>query len=424
MERGEPGEALEGRVRDVTQTGDAVIETRQGIVFARGALPDERVSVQPERRMRGVWHGRVLAVLDPSLARVEPTCPLFERCGGCPLMTLDDDVERRWKRDRLARVLARAGGSVQPELRAGSHALGYRGRARLAFSRDGTQLRLGYRAAGSREIVDAERCPVLMPALARGLQVLRAEISPRLLGSGEIVLALGAGERAVLAIESAEPQPRAVVDAAHAACKRGLLAGVQLRSDRRGRGSSVAVGDVRQELPHPTGALRPPVAAFAQANTELNLELVRCVAELAQPEGARVLELYAGSGNLTFALTGARALTAVEGDPDAAAALRAELQARGLHDVKVRCADAAEGARGREPLDVVVLDPPRAGARQALAALLPRQPGRIVYVSCELATLERDLRALTDDGYRIERALAFDMFPQTAHLESVVLLSR
>jgi 23S rRNA (uracil1939-C5)-methyltransferase len=419
----EPGEPLEGRVRDVTHSGDAVVETVEGIVFARGALPDERVRVSPERRMRGVWHGRLLAVLEPSAARVEPACPLVERCGGCPLMTLADDAEHTWKRARLARVLARVGSSVQPELRLGPDPLGYRGRARLAFSRTGEQLQLGYRAAASREIVDVERCPVLMPALAHGLQVVRAELAPQLQGSGEIVLASGAGGRAVVAIESPAAQPRALVEAARAACKRGLLAGVLLRSDRRGPGSSLEIGDVRQALPHPTGELRVPVGSFAQANPALNEELVRVVAELAQPFGARVLELYAGSGNLTFALTEAKAVTAVEGDPNAASALRAELHARGLRHVTVRCADAAEGARGNAAIDVVVLDPPRAGAREVIAALLARKPSRIVYVSCDLATLERDLRVLVDEGgYLVDRALAFDMFPQTAHLESVVRL--
>ena len=418
---------LEGRVRDVTQSGEAVIETAQGIVFARGALPDERVRVQPQRRVRGVWQGALLAVLEPSPARVRPPCPLVERCGGCPLMALDDRVEQRWKLARLARVLGRVGAIAEPELRVGASSLGYRARTRLAFARDDAgELRLGYRAAGSHELVDVERCAVLAPALADGLAVVRGELMPQLQGSGEITLARGAGDRAVVEIVASREQPAALHDAAAAACRAGRLAGVVVRSDRQGRGSGpahVQAGDVHQELPHPSGvALRPPVGAFAQANAELNLALVRCVAELAQPDGARVLELYAGSGNLTFALTAAKTLTAVESDPRGATALRAQLQVRGLRKVKVLCADAAQGARGPGPIDVVVLDPPRTGARDAIAALLPRKPTRIVYVSCDLATLERDLRALTDAGYRIDRALAFDMFPQTAHLESVVRL--
>jgi 23S rRNA (uracil1939-C5)-methyltransferase len=151
---------------------------------------------------------------------------------------------------------------------------------------------------------------------------------------------------------------------------------------------------------------------------------VRCVEELAQPERARALELYAGHGNLTFALASAASLVAIESDAAAVDALRAQLLERGFPHVQVRCADAAEGARGGSPVDVAVLDPPRSGARAAIAALLKRNPARIVYVSCDLATLERDLRALTDACYRVDRALAFDMFPQTAHLESVVRLQR
>jgi 23S rRNA (uracil1939-C5)-methyltransferase len=117
-------------------------------------------------------------------------------------------------------------------------------------------------------------------------------------------------------------------------------------------------------------------------------------------------------------------LVAVEGDAGAAEALRTLLAERGIKHVDVRCADAAAGVRGGSPVDVAVLDPPRSGARAAIPALLARKPSRIVYVSCDLATLERDLRTLTDAGYFIDRALAFDMFPQTAHLESVVRLQR
>jgi 23S rRNA (uracil1939-C5)-methyltransferase len=125
-----------------------------------------------------------------------------------------------------------------------------------------------------------------------------------------------------------------------------------------------------------------------------------------------------------LALASAASLVAVESDRAAVEALREQLAERGIKHVVVRCADAAEGARGGSPVDVAVLDPPRSGARAALPALLARRPTRIVYVSCDLATLERDLRTLTDAGYRIDRALAFDMFPQTAHLESVVRLQR
>ena len=423
------GEVLQGRVRDVTHAGEAVVETAQGIVFTRGALPDERVELRLERRVRGVWHGELIALTEASPSRVSAPCPWVERCGGCPLMTLDDRAERSWKLARLARVLGRVGAAAPPELRASPRALEYRTRTRLAFARAGGQVRLGYRAAASNEIVDIERCAVLAPPLAHALQALRERLAPELQGTGEITLALGAGELAVVVVSSASRQPRAVHDVARELHARKLVAGFELRGDprseRQERGSGVSIGDVRQYTPHPSGTpLRAPATSFAQANGALNLELVRCVAELAQPERARAIELYAGHGNLTLALASAASLVAVEGDADAADALRMQLAERGFKHVEVRCADAAAGVRGGSPVDVAVLDPPRSGARAAIPALLKRKPSRIVYVSCDLATLERDLRMLTDAGYLIDRALAFDMFPQTAHLESVVRLQR
>jgi 23S rRNA (uracil1939-C5)-methyltransferase len=136
-----------------------------------------------------------------------------------------------------------------------------------------------------------------------------------------------------------------------------------------------------------------------------------------------VLELYAGHGNFTVALaSGARSYTAVEQDPAAVQALRRNLARRGLAPKVVEGDAAAQRSGG--PLDLLVLDPPRAGAPQVLEHLLPRKMTEIVYVSCDPATLARDLAPLFARGYRVTWAEVFDMFPQTADLESLVVLAR
>ena len=155
----------------------------------------------------------------------------------------------------------------------------------------------------------------------------------------------------------------------------------------------------------------------------MNRALVARVAELARTEGMRVLELYAGSGNLTLALApGSESYTAVEQSPDAVLALRTNLAARDLR-VKVVESDVAKALAGG-PVDVVVLDPPRTGAPSVLATLAQRKPKRVIYVSCDPATLGRDVAELLTRGYVVTWAEAFEMFPQTADLESVVQLER
>jgi 23S rRNA (uracil1939-C5)-methyltransferase len=420
-------EPVEGRVRDLTHAGDAAIETARGIVLARGALPGERVTLRVTGKQRGTLRGELIEVLEPSPERVVAPCALADRCGGCPLMALSLPAQRAWKQAHLAKLLERAGSDVVPDVIAAPDALGYRTRARLGFRHAGGRTLVGYRAAHSATLLDVERCIVLAPPLAAGLDALRRTLAPELRGHGELLLAVGAGGRTVAAVLTRSPQPEAAYRAARALveplAEEGALAGVALRVGEGPRPAAAEAGDCRQHaLGHDGVPLLAPVHAFAQANAVVNARLVARVAELAQPSGKRVLELFAGHGNLTVALGTAHALTALELQRDAVAALRENLRARGLTHVKVVEADAAQLPPG--PVDVVVLDPPREGARNALAALCARDPERIVYVSCDPSTLARDLATLAAAGYRPDAASVVDMFPQTAHLESVVRLRR
>lgn len=418
-------EELEGRVRDLTHAGDAAIETARGIVLARGGLPGERVMLRVTGRQRGTLRGELRAVVEASPDRVAPPCALAERCGGCPLMTLAAPAQRAWKQQHLQRLLERAGSDVVPDVLAAPAALGYRTRARLGFRRARGRTVVGYRMAHSEQLLDVERCVVLAAPLQAGLAALRERLAPELRGHGELVLALGASGLPVAAVLTTCAQPEPAYRAARALVDAGVLAGVALRIGELPRPAVAEVGDCRQyALGHDGLPLLAPVQAFAQANASANALLVARAVELAEPAGQRVLELFAGHGNVTVGLAGARELTALELDGDAVAALRDNLRTRGLGHVKVVQADAGKLPAGS--FDVVVLDPPRAGARQALEALCARAPipERIVYVSCDPSTLARDLGALTAAGYRVDAASAVDMFPETAHLESVLRLCR
>ncbi len=410
---------LEGRVRDVVDSGDSVVETEAGIVMVRGGLPGERVRLRSDVKRSGVLHGELLEVLDRSPARVSPACPVVDRCGGCPLMALELSAQRELKMARLARAI---GVDIPIELDTAGPALGYRRRARLAFRRVSQRSLVGYRQGAASTIVDVERCPVLDPALEAALGLIREHLGPVLEGSGEIELTARDDDRVVVGIACDRPVGPPVYAAAEALASRAPVSGVSLAIE----------GGVPARFGDPSGSARgadgrvlhAPPDAFLQANAAVNERLAERVVALACPPETevRVLELYAGYGNFSVGLAArASAFWAVEGNPAAADACRKNLAERGFAHARVLARDVAQ-FEPAERADVVVLDPPRAGAKRLAEIVQAARARRVVYVSCHMTTLARDVKALALLGFRADRACALDMFPQTAHVEAVVHL--
>ena len=413
---------IAGRVRDLIPNGDSVVETPNGIVFARGGLIGEQVQVSLDDKPGRIRRGRIVSLTHPSESRVEPPCPYFERCGGCSVMHASVAEQRALYTRFLRDALHKVGIEVEPALHTTEQRLGYRTRARLSFRRAKNSAQLGFHRERSRELIDLERCIVLAPPLERALEQARANLLGLLEGEGELSLSLGVEGRAVVVIESAAPQPPALYTACAQWFERGELAGIALYA--AGASKPALFGDARAFSVVSDGApLEGAIAGFSQAHAEINAALVARVRELAESEGKRVLELYAGSGNFTVALAGgAASYLAVEQSPAAVEALRKNLTARSL-TAKLVTGDVTASLRGAA-LDLVVLDPPRTGAPGVLPVLAQRKPRRIVYVSCDPATLARDLAELLPHGYRVSSADAFEMFPQTADFESVIALDR
>nr|MDQ3031815.1 RsmD family RNA methyltransferase [Myxococcota bacterium] len=317
-------------------------------------------------------------------------------------------------------------GEVSVSIRAAEATLGYRRRARLAWKRTGQGVVLGFRARRRELIVDVDRCVVLRPELDAALELLRARVASHLPGSGEAQLAIGQGGRAVIVLDTEDAPPRALYEVLEALVAEGAIAGASVRAG----GASVAsrIGDPREVGQDVEGRrIIGESGGFSQAHAEINAALgVRAIA-LAEPEGARILELYAGHGNLTLGLAArASSVRAVEIASGATDALRANLEAHGLADrAEVITGDAASALGGKKSAwDVVLLDPPRTGAKDAMDAIARTRAERIVYVSCDPATLGRDLGTLGAAGYELDAAEAFDMFPQTAHVETVARMRR
>ncbi|MGB3050754.1 MAG: methyltransferase [Polyangiales bacterium] len=400
--------------------GDAVVETLNGIVLVPGALPGERVELMPTGSKRGAARGRLIRVLRPAAGRREPACADAARCGGCPLMIASPELQREIKQSFLADACRGLPGADDTEIEwvDSPVTLGYRRRARLAWHRD----TIGYRQLHSKRITHIGECIVLAQPLREAWDALHAHLAPSLRGGGEIQLQLTSAERVVVDLRADDDQRPELFEACEALCELPVVAGVTLRT--KGDGHAASWGETRVAIQTgASGLLEAPGSAFSQANDRVNDALIEAVVRLAEPQGLRVLELHCGIGNFTVGLAAqASALVAVERDPLAADACQRNLKRLG-RKARVTVGDANQPPKGR--YDVVVIDPPREGAKALFerGAVLPG-PKRLVYVSCDTATLARDLRLATAKGYRIDRLMGFDMFPQTAHLESLVRLVR
>jgi 23S rRNA (uracil1939-C5)-methyltransferase len=411
---------VEGDVRAVGRGGDAVVETSHGVVLVPGALPGERVELTLTASKRGAARGRLTRVMQAAEGRREPPCKDAPRCGGCPLMIATPDLQRDIKQGFLRDACHGVPGGEETEIEwvASTRDFAYRRRARLAWHGD----TIGYRQLHSKRVIDIDECGVLVEPLRQSWREVRSCLAASLRGSGELQLQLTGTERVVVDLHAKDDPTPALFEACATLCERPVIAGVTLRTGDGGRPATWGETDISIE----TGegeALVGPAGAFSQANDAVNERLVEMVVELAEPTGLKVLELHCGIGNFTVGLAAqAKTLVAVEEDPQAVEACQGNLRRRGLK-ARVAVGDASRPPKGR--YDVVVLDPPRQGAKALFEGgdLLPG-PKRVVYVSCDTATLARDLRLATAKGYRIDRLIGFDMFPQTAHLESLVRLVR
>lgn len=436
-----PGAGDEGvvRIERLAHDGRGLAHTAQGkTLFVEGGLPGERVEVAVHLTRKRFDEGHVRTLLEASPERVEPPCRHFSHCGGCDLQHLALEAQRRHKQAVLVDLLARQGVEVPeaPRLLAGAGA-GYRRRARLGVKVGGEgDVHLGFRARHSHRLVDVTECTVLVPALAALLAPLHALVAsleaPRLVGHLELVG--GDGEVAdasesVLVVRQLREHAADTRRWRDFAARHGLHLARLLGRESPAFEWLTPEPALSYRLPAGTGELRLGFAPgdFLQANAEVNRQMVAtALAWLDGLEGGSVLDLFAGVGNfsLPLASTAAR-VVAVEGSPAMVERLADNARRNGL-PVEARQADlnrqdAVAGLLAERMPDAVVLDPPREGAEAAVRALGEAPVPRVLYVSCDPATLARDAARLVHGGYRIARLAVADMFVHTSHLESMLL---
>ncbi len=401
------------RIDSLAAGGDGVARDDAGrVTFVRGAAPGDVAIVALTKQKKSFARGVIKELVEPSPERVEPGCQLFveARCGGCQWLHVSRAAQARAKQEIVEAALRRAvdkGLAIAP-IKTPGEARGWRRRARLQWVRrkQDKAAMVGFFEAGGKRVTDVETCAVLEPALGAALGAVRAHLAPALTGRGELELLVGhAGAvHAVLRGPCKPAAVKAMVDGGH-------FAGAHLGRQRFGEAIELEPG------------FRATADQFSQASLAGNRVLLEVVDEMVGPrDGLRILELYAGAGNLTRRLAdGAREVVAVDVHADLA-------MGTPLVNVDARQGTAAEVCRilaRKDPeFDVVVLDPPRTGAAEALASLIKLGPARMVYVSCDPATLARDMDTLMEAGWSPVRAQPIDMMPQTAHVELVALLVR
>lgn len=393
----ETGDVIEVTTERLAYGGDCVARHKGLAIFIPFAAPEESLRVRIIERKKNFARAVIEEILEPSPARRTAPCQHFGDCGGCQLQHLTYEAQLEAKAGFVRDALKRVGKIEWPQKIEVRHAaeFAYRARAQVKIEplnrKVASSRRVGFNRTGSHAVCDVSSCPVLVPELEAQLPALRSFINHSGLSLTDIEMASGD-------------------------------AGIAFEPEVAG----LPGGDLEKNV---LGAIyRFSPSTFFQVNS---LMLETLVAEaLAEYSGATAIDLYAGVGLFTIQLASRFGkVTGVEFDRQAAHFARRNISANNLLNVKFynarveRWLDDSVTRRIPSP-DLILLDPPRAGAAEAVARIAELEPRHISYVSCDPTTLARDLRKLLDSGFELERVMAIDLFPQTYHVETVALLRK
>lgn len=414
------------QIQELDTQGQGVAFTPQGPLFVAGALPGDQVVVTMQSNARR--RARLQRVSQPSAQRINPPCAVAEQCGGCALMALPHEAQLTYKQQALNKLLARY--NLQPkrwEEPLIGDSLRYRRRARLAIDARGKSLKLGFRRSASHQILGLQDCPVLVEALAvllRPLQQCLDGLQSRTqLGHVEL---LTNHQQTMVLIRHNGTLPAGDRSELHAFAQQWQCA-LHVKDEQQ---LQVITGPETLSENVADSTIEYRTGDFVQVNKAINQRMVKQALEWLdlQPE-QRVADLFCGVGNFTFALAKQCAeVVAVEGVAQQVERLQQAAESKAITNIQAICRDLftdfTDAAWWQAPLDAVLLDPARAGAEQAVQNIANKGIKRVVYVSCNPATLVRDAAILMNAGYRVDRAALIDMFPHTTHVESMLQLSR
>jgi 23S rRNA (uracil1939-C5)-methyltransferase len=439
MGRKKPREPETARIDGVTHDGRGIADTDGKKIFVAGALDGEEVRFIRRKRRRNFDEAELLEVLLPSPSRVEARCAAYGRCGGCSLQHVSCDEQRDIKfgtlKDNLQRI-----GKVEPNEwlpPITGDQWHYRRRARLAVKdvRGKGRVLVGFRERHAPFITDMQRCEVIAKPVDDLIEPLSEFIGQLSISARLPQIEVAVAENAVaLVFRVLDPPTDADLE-----CFRtfGEQHDVRIWLQPGGLDSLHPVwpesdpGPLTYSLPEFDIEIAFEPIDFVQVNADINRCMVHTAIELLAPGPEdRVLDLYCGIGNFSLPLAHkAGEVLGVEGEQTLVSRGNANAERNGLGNVSFRCADlsAIDGTATwvRQRWDRVLIDPARSGAAEIIAQMRKIDPERIVYVSCHPGTLARDAGILVNEhGYTLEAAGIIDMFPHTAHVESIAVFSK
>ncbi|MRS14150.1 23S rRNA (uracil(1939)-C(5))-methyltransferase RlmD [Enterobacteriaceae bacterium RIT691] len=404
--------------------GQGVARHQGKTLFINGLLPDEQAEIRITEDKKHYARAEVKRRLNDSLERETPRCPHFGICGGCQQQHASIPLQQRSKQAALARLMKH---DVETVIAA--EPWGYRRRARLSLQyQPKTQhLQMGFRKASANDIVEVTQCPVLVPTLEALLPSLRECLAglegARHLGHVELVQA---DTGPLMVLRHTKPlSADCLAKLEQFSHSQQLALWLAPQSDE--------IEQLSGETPsYNSDGLRLTFSPrdFIQVNDGVNQQMVAtALAWLEIQPDDRVLDLFCGMGNFTLPLAKrAASVVGVEGVPALVAKGQQNAELNGLHNVTFFHEnleeDVTRQAWAKNGFDKVLLDPARAGAPGVMQHIVKLAPARVVYVSCNPATLARDSEVLLAAGYQIQRLAMLDMFPHTGHLESMVLFGR
>ena len=448
MEELKKNQIFEAEITGWTSDGAGVCRIAGRAVFVKNAIKGERVRLRIVKVTNAAVYAIIEELLEPSPSRIEPDCPHYGKCGGCALRHMSYEEELRFKLERVNDAYAHIGrlSLRASEIIGAERTDGYRNKVIYAVGQGGV---CGFFRPRSHDIVQVARC-LLQPeeadaavqAVSRfmrengvsaydettGRGLVRHIFVRRGMRSGEMLVTVAANggfgaltPRLVEAVREACPDVTGIILNVNKSRGNAVLSG----SFYTLWGSSV----MTDELCGLSFSLSP--ASFYQINPAQAEKLYAKALEFASPDGrGLILDLYCGAGTISLCLArGAERVVGAEIVPEAVENARENAAKNGIENIEFICADAGRAAaelaaRGLKPR-TVVLDPPRKGLSElVIDSVCEMSPERVVYVSCNPATQARDLAIFSERGYAPVKAIAVDMFPRTAHVETVVLLSR
>ena len=440
----------EATVVDYTAQGQGIAKIEGCAVFIPNAIVGEKCTVRIEKAQKTWAAGKIVELLEKSPHRVNRECPVAKLCGGCDFWHMDYEEEARLKADRVLQALNRIGGENLTELPilSAPTCYGYRNKAQYPVAAKKGRAYTGFYRAGTHSVVESGRCLILPEitdkvkdavldyvnqyritvydeqtgkGLLRHIFIRKGEVS------GQILVCLAVNGRKL-------PHASDLIDRL-----KKIPGFATLVLSVNTKDTNIILGDefitlygpgyIEDTLCGLTFRLSP--RSFYQVNHHQAQRLYQAAIELAGITKAdTVLDLYCGVGTITLSMAAAAGkVIGVEVIPQAVADAKDNAKRNGIENAEFFCGDAGEAALALAKegirIDVAVVDPPRKGLNaDAIEALAQIAPRRIVYVSCDPATLARDVALLKERGYQLQKALAADLFPRCAHIESIVCLTR